>query len=84
MNLIHMDYAESEDDIIDGAGMIPSDFNFIPYNEKNRVIYEYFDDPNELCDRLRLLISSRMDGDSNHMQEINSIVEELRELKCIV
>lgn len=59
------------------------DFNFIPYNVKNRVIYEYFDDPNELCDRLRLLVSSKSAGNSNHMQEINSIVEELRELKCI-
>lgn len=68
----------------DGAGIKPIDFNFIPYNVKNRIVYEYFDDPNELCDRLRLLISSKMAGNSNHMQEINSIVEELRELKCIV
>lgn len=60
------------------------DFNFIPYNVNNHIIYEYFDDPNELCDRLRLLVSSRMAGNTNHMQEINSIVEELRELKCIV
>lgn len=60
------------------------DFNFIPYNINNRIIYEYFDDPNELCDRLRLLVSSRMAGNTNHMQEINSIVEELRELDCIV
>lgn len=60
------------------------DFNFIPYNINNRIIYEYFDDPNELCDRLRLLVSSRMAGNTNHMQEINSIIEELRELKCIV
>lgn len=78
-----MDYSEAEDVIIDGAGVGPLDFNFIPYNMKNRVVYEYFDDPNELCDRLRLLISSRMAGNSNHMQEINSIIEELRELKCI-
>lgn len=60
------------------------DFNFIPYNVNNRIIYEYFDDPNELCDRLRLLVSSKRAGNSNHMQEINSIIEELRELKCIV
>lgn len=79
----NMEYASDEDVIIDGSGMNPFDFNFIPYNVKNRVVYEYFDDPNELCERLRLLISSRMAGNSNHMQEINSIVEELRELKCI-
>lgn len=59
------------------------DFDFIPYNRKNRIIYEYFDDPNELCERLQLLISSRMAGNTNHKQEINSIIEELRELKCI-
>lgn len=79
-----MDAAIDQDQIMGGAGMKAIDFNFIPYNVKNRVIYEYFDDPNEICDRLRLLISSRMAGNSNHMQEINSIIEELRELKCIV
>lgn len=79
----NMDYISDEDVIIDGSGMNPFDYNFIPYNVKNRIVYEYFDDPNELCERLRLLISSRMAGNSNHMQEINSIIEELRELKCI-
>lgn len=59
------------------------DFNFIPYNANSHIIYEYFDDPNELCERLRLLVSSRMAGNTNHMQEINSIIEELRELGCI-
>lgn len=69
---------------ISGAGIESLNFDFIPYNVKNRIIYEYFDDPNELCDRLRLLFSSRMAGNSNHMQEINSIIEELREVGCIV
>lgn len=64
-----------------GKGM---DFNFIPYNINNRIIYEYFDDPNELCERLRLLVSSRKAGNTNHMQEINSIIEELRELQYII
>lgn len=59
------------------------DFNFIPYDVNNRIIYEYFDDPNELCERLRLLVSSRMAGNTNHMQEMNSIIEELRELNYI-
>lgn len=54
---------------------------FIPYN--TNIVYEYFDDPNELCDRLRLLISSKAAGNSNHDQEINSIAQELRELKII-
>lgn len=50
---------------------------FIPYNEN--VAYEFYDDPNELCDRLRLLIASRAAGNTNHAQEINSLIAELRE-----
>lgn len=67
-----------------GRGIKPLDFNFIPYNKNSEIVYEYFDDPNEICDRLRLLISSRMAGNNNHIQEINSIIEELRELGYIV
>lgn len=55
--------------------------NFIPYTEN--IVYEYYDDPNELCDRLRLLTSSKSAGNSNHDQEINSILEELRERHVI-
>lgn len=51
--------------------------------EAVRPDYVYFDDPNELCDRLRLLISSRDAGHTGHTNEINSIVEELRELGLI-
>lgn len=57
--------------------------DFIPYKRAASVIYEYFDDPNELCDRLRLLISSKFAGNTNHTQEINSIVQELRELGLV-
>lgn len=51
--------------------------DFIPYTQN--IAYEYYDDPNELCDRLKLLVSSKAAGNSNHDQEINSIIEELRE-----
>lgn len=61
-----------------GSGL---ESNFIPYNPN--IVYEYFDNPNELCDRLRLLVSSRSAGNTNHSQEINSIIEELRELELI-
>lgn len=54
---------------------------FIPYNQN--IVYEYYDDPNELCVRLKLLLSSKSAGNSNHDQEINSIVEELRERSII-
>lgn len=55
---------------------------FIPYSEN--IVYEYYDDPNELCDRLRLLVSSKSAGNTNHDQEINSIIEELRERDIVV
>ena len=45
--------------------------------------YVYWDDPNELVDRLRLLISSQAAGNLNHNNEIMSIIEELREAGII-
>lgn len=54
---------------------------FIPYIEN--IVYEYYDDPNELVERLMLLISSKSAGNTNHDQEINSIIEELRERNII-
>lgn len=56
-------------------------YKFLPYG--NQVVYEYYDDPNELCDRLRLLISSQQAGNTNHSHEINSIIEELMECGII-
>lgn len=49
----------------------------------NKSNYIYWDDPNELVDRLRLLISSSLAGHSNHNNEIMSIIEELREANII-
>lgn len=46
--------------------------------------YIYWDDPNELVDRLRLIIASQAAGHNNHNNEIVSIVEELREADIIV
>lgn len=57
--------------------------DFIPYSNETP-IFQYFDDPNELCERLRLLLASQSAGNTNHTQEINSIVEELRELGLII
>lgn len=57
-----------------GAGI---ETDFIPYNEN--IVHEFYDDPNELCERLHLLIASKAAGNSNHSQEINSIIAELRE-----
>lgn len=39
---------------------------------------------NELCKRLRLLLTSRIVGSVDHTPEINTIIAELRELKILV
>lgn len=44
-----------------------------------RVDYVYWDDPNELVERLKLLIASREAGNTGLENEIISIIEELRE-----
>lgn len=49
----------------------------------NKPNYIYWDDPNELVDRLRLLIASQAAGHSNHNNEIVSIIEELYEANLI-
>ncbi|KAJ2937565.1 hypothetical protein O0L34_g12962 [Tuta absoluta] len=46
--------------------------------------YVYWDDANELVDRLRLLYASQMAGNTGHENEINSIIEELIEAGIIV
>jgi hypothetical protein len=43
--------------------------------------YIYFDDPNELVNRLRILYGSHEAGNNSHKSEINSIIEELLEME---
>lgn len=50
---------------------------------KNNTDLVYWDDPNELVDRLKLLIASRDAGNTNHDNEILSIIEELKEAGII-
>lgn len=47
--------------------------------QKRGSSYKYWNDPNELVDRLRLLIASKEAGNSTHNNEIISIIEELTE-----
>lgn len=54
------------------------------FNKSGTFNYTYWDDPNELVDRLRLLVSSQAAGHTGHNNEIISIIEELREAKLIV
>lgn len=45
--------------------------------------FVFWDDPNELIDRLKILIASRDAGNSIHDNEIISIIEELKEVGII-
>lgn len=49
----------------------------------NKPLYEYWNDPNELVDRLKLLMASTYAGHEGHHNEIESIIEELREENII-
>lgn len=45
--------------------------------------YIYYDDPNEIIERLRLLTASSAAGNTSHTNEIISIISELRERRII-
>lgn len=81
------DYYQSDDDESDntGAGLFDLSWKHV-YKKKNETLYEshtYWNDPNELVDRLRLLVASASAGHSGHHNEILSIIEELREADII-
>lgn len=50
---------------------------------KKNTDYVYWDDPNELIERLQLLIASKEAGNNSHDNEIISIIEELKEANII-
>lgn len=45
--------------------------------------YVHWDDPNELVDRLKLLVASKNAGNNAHENEIISIIEELKEANIV-
>lgn len=59
-----------------GSGMLNETSN-------NPIEYVRWDDPNELVNRLRLLVASQTAGHTGHANEIISIIEELREARII-
>lgn len=63
-----------------GDGMIPKMMKL----NGSKSQYTYWDNANELVDRLRLLFSSRSAGHNGHDNEILSIIEELREADLIL
>lgn len=71
--------ASSTSGRIQGGGHLGEEliFNEEPYQ------YVYWDDVNELVDRLRLLMASKLAGHTGLDNEIASIIEELREIDII-
>lgn len=68
-----------------GTGRTPSkgkDLVVMKSLKKNPDIV-YWDNANELCDRLRLLVVSAETGNNSHTNEIINIIEELKEAKVI-
>lgn len=59
-----------------GTGLLP---RYKIAQRNLRKDFVYWDDPNELVERLQLLIAERSAGNHNHENEIHSIIEELRE-----
>lgn len=53
---------------------------FLPNTQKS---YVYWDDPNELVERLDVLIASKKAGNTGLEREILSIITELKEARCI-
>lgn len=60
---------------------VPQRKTVVPYG---KVEYKYWDNVNELCDRLKLLIASRDAGHTGHDNEILAIIEELKESQIIM
>lgn len=50
---------------------------------RNPIEYRYWDDPNELCERLRLLIAAQGAGNTSVQNEIVAIINELKEANII-
>lgn len=65
-----------------GEGIIDLSLKHLNMKD-NQNMYTYWNDPNELVQRLRLLISSTSAGHTGHQNEISSIIEELREADII-
>lgn len=49
------------------------------HNKKNNP-----DDPNILCEQLKLLLSSQLVGNENHMHKISSILAKLRDQEIVL
>jgi hypothetical protein len=68
---------------IKGGDYVNAGLNLSTGVNLNSVRYEYWDDPNELVDRLRILVAAQQAGNNSGNNEILSIIEELREAHII-
>lgn len=62
------------------ASSPPSDLHVMNHCKRYQ---ETQNESNELCERLRTLIDSRIAGDVNQTEEINAIIKKLRKLEII-
>lgn len=79
MNFISGLFPQRREPYVSGSSLP----KFMITNRNFKPDYIYWDDPNELVDRLRLLMASQSAGNPSHNNEIMSIIEELREAKII-
>lgn len=66
-----------------GGSMKKPQMNYKSVNKAGKINHTYWDGPNELVDRLHILMLSKSVGLTGHDNEIISITEELREAKII-
>ena len=52
--------------------------DYMTHNNK-KIEYVYYNDPNEIVSRLKLLVASQAAGNTSHSNEIVLIIEELKE-----
>lgn len=82
-NLFPIKVLRSQTKKMSGGTMQKPQMDYKIVDKRGKFHYTYWDDPNELVDRLRLLISSQAAGHTGHTNEIISILEELQEAKII-
>lgn len=68
-----------ENKVIKRGGSLPC----LKKSYKKNTDFIYWDDPNELIERLKLLVASSDAGNTNHDNEIISLIEELKEAGII-
>ncbi|CAG9137958.1 unnamed protein product [Plutella xylostella] len=76
--------SDIDEDLLNNGAMEKLGGNLTKFKSyKSNTDLVYWDDPNELIERLQLLIASKDAGNTNHDNEILSIIEELKEAGII-